>query len=64
MINYEIKDNAVYGYTTTQVEPFLYQPNHPDGSAWIDEADMTAWATAWVAHMTDPDNNPFPASRS
>jgi hypothetical protein len=63
-MKYEIKNNAVYGYSEGQEEPCLYQPVHPDGSAWIDEADMTAWAEAWVAHINDPENNLFPDSRS
>lgn len=63
-MRYEVKENAVYGYAEGQTEPCLYQPNHPDGSAWIDEADAKAWAEAWVAHMTNPEANAFPASRS
>lgn len=63
-MKYEIKNNAVYGYSESQEEPCLYQPVHPDGSAWIDEADMTAWAEAWIAHLNDPENNLFPDSRS
>lgn len=63
-MRYEIKDNAVYGYAPTQVEPILYQPNHPDGSAWANDDDAKAWADAWLAHMADPENNAFPSSRS
>jgi hypothetical protein len=62
-MRYEIKDNAVYGYAEGQTEPFLYQPNHPDGSAWADDADAEAWAAAWLAHMTNPEANAFPATR-
>lgn len=63
-MRYEIVNNAIYAYVETQEEPILYQPHHPDGSAWIDEADMKAWADAWLAHMTNPEANAFPASRS
>jgi hypothetical protein len=63
-MKYTIKDNAVYGYAEGQEEPCLYQPQHPDGSAWIDDADAAAWAEAWLAHMTNPEANEFPASRS
>lgn len=61
-MRYEIKDNAIYGYNNSQ-QPFMYQPNHPDNNPWVDEAEMTAWAELWLAHMTDPENNPFPADR-
>lgn len=55
------ENNAVWGYAPNQEEACLFQPYRPDGTAWIDAADATAWAEAWVAHMTDHENNPFPA---
>lgn len=64
-MRYEIdENNAVFGYVEGQEEPCLQQPNHPDGSAWIDRADAQAWAELWLAHIADSANNPFPWARS
>ena len=61
MFTYSIdENNTVWGYTTEQPEPFLKQPQHPNGTAWVDAADAAAWAELWILHMTDPDNNVFP----
>jgi len=54
------ENNAVWGYAPEQEAPCLFQPHRPNGDAWVDVADATAWGEAWVAHMTDP-TNPFPA---
>lgn len=62
MITYELdENNAVLGYIDSQTEPILFQPTHPAGHQWADTAEATAWAEAWIAHMTDPENNEFPA---
>ena len=62
MFRYELdENNTVLGYVDTQVEPCLFQPHHPDGRAWADASESDAWGAAWVAHMTDPENNEFPA---
>lgn len=65
-IRYEINENNeifAWNEDSEQVEPFLYQPNHPDGSAWSNRADAQDWVDKWILHMTDPDNNEFPAYR-
>ena len=56
-------EKVVVAFIEGQEEPFLSQPNHPDGSDWIDEADAKAWAELWAAHFNDPANNEFPAFR-
>lgn len=62
---YTINENLeLYCYSNTQEEPFLYQPQHPDGSAWIDRADVEAWAEAYLAYLRDSENNEFPSNRS
>ncbi len=63
-MRYEITpDNVVLAFIDGQDEPFLSQPVHPDGSAWIDQADAELWASLWAAHFNDPANNEFPANR-
>lgn len=62
MFSFEVdENNVVYGYVEGQVEPCLLQPQHPNGNAWKDHEDATAWAEAWIAHLTDPETNEFPA---
>lgn len=55
------ENNAISGFAETQTEPCLFQPHKPDGTEWANKAEAEAWATAWIAHMTDPENNAFPA---
>lgn len=55
------ENNAVWGYAPNQEVACLFQPHKLNGDAWADTAEATAWAEAWVAHMTDPANNAFPA---
>lgn len=55
------ENNAVHGYVPSQTEPCLYQPHKPNGKAWADAEEATAWAELWVLHQADPANNPFPA---
>lgn len=65
-IRYEINDsNEIFAWDNDlpQTEPFLYQPNHPDGSAWLSKEDAQLWADKWVLHMSDPETNPFPSYR-
>jgi hypothetical protein len=62
MFNFTIDENkAIWGYAPEQEIACLHQPQHPDGHEWTDVAEATTWAEAWVAHMTDPTNNEFPA---
>lgn len=61
MFTYSLdENNTVWGYVSTQLEPCLMQPTHPNGTPWADAAEATAWAEAWVAHMSTPEENPFP----
>lgn len=55
------ENNAIWGYAPEQEVACLFQPTKPDGTDWADTAEATAWGEAWVAHMTDPENNDFPA---
>ena len=57
------ENNAVWGFVPTQEEACLFQPNWPDGEAFANEADATVFAEAWLAHMSNPDNNKFLLSR-
>ncbi|CAB4149394.1 hypothetical protein UFOVP541_25 [uncultured Caudovirales phage] len=62
--SYTIDDNnAVWGFVSGQEAACLFQPNWPDGETFTDEADATVFAEAWIAHMNDPENNAFVASR-
>lgn len=63
MIRYEVKEKAVYAWNDEleQTDPFLYQPNYPDGTEFSDDEDAKNWADKWYAHFIDPENNPeFP----
>jgi hypothetical protein len=53
------ENNTVWGYVSTQVEACLMQPQKPNGEPWADAAEATAWAEAWLLHMSDPENNEF-----
>jgi hypothetical protein len=51
---YEIdENNAVHMWVNTQEEPFIFQPDYPDGSPWADTDDAIAWAEAKVAELSD-----------
>lgn len=54
---YEIdENNAIHMWVDTQEEPFIFQPDYPDGTPWADAADATAWAEAKIAELTDIEN--------
>ena len=36
--------------------PFLRQPEWPDGTAWENEAQITAWADAAIAAFENPNS--------
>lgn len=63
-MRYEIdENNAVWGYAENQPVAILFQPHWPNGDAFTDEADSRIFAEAWLAHMSDPENNSFPVAR-
>jgi hypothetical protein len=56
---YEIDDAlAIRVWDTTnpneENKPFLYQPNHPDGTAWADKDAATAWIDAFIVELLVP----------
>ena len=57
------ENNAVWGFAPTQKEACLFQPNWPDGTPFMDLADATVFAEAWIAHMANPELNKFLTSR-
>lgn len=65
-IRYEVneqKEVMAWNDELVQAEPFLYQPNYPDGTAFETKDQAKEWADRWYAHFTDPENNPeFPIS--
>ena len=56
MSNYTIEVNeetrAIKIFADFQEEPFILQPEQPDGSAWESVEQATEWANATVAMMT------------
>jgi hypothetical protein len=56
---YEIdSDNAVRVFHGDASVPSLFQPNWPNGDAWADAAEATAWAELYIASVDD-DNAPY-----
>lgn len=54
---YEIdENNAIHMWINTQEEPFIFQPDYPDGTPWADRADAVAWAEAKIAELSDIEN--------
>lgn len=54
-MRYEIgPQNEVYVWNDTQAEPFLYQPQYPGGSPWLDADDAKRWAEYKIAELSDP----------
>ena len=66
MIRYEVNDNnevRAWNDELEQTEPFLYQPNYPDGTPFETKQQAEEWAARWYAHFIDPETNPeFPVS--
>lgn len=64
MIRYKVtQKNEVLAWNDEleQTEPFMYQPNYPDGTAFATKADAEEWAARWYAYFTNPETNPeFP----
>ena len=48
-------ENAVNVFYDDSTVPSLYQPHWPNGDAWADAAEATAWAELYVASITDED---------
>ncbi len=58
---YEVDaDNAIRawddGNPNENGEPFLFQPDWPDGTPWSSKEEATTWAEAFVKMMEDPKN--------
>jgi hypothetical protein len=53
-IRYEIDaDNAVKVFYPDSDVASLYQPTWPNGDAWLDAAEASAWADLYIASITD-----------
>jgi len=52
---FEIDDNgAVLLYDGVNPEPFMFQPNWPDGTPW-GSGEAEAWAAQVILSLTDPE---------
>jgi hypothetical protein len=56
---YEIDENnevRIWDLVNTNEEnaPFIYQPHWPNGTAWADAAEATAWAIAFIESLENP----------
>lgn len=56
-LRYEIEEgtNAIRVFYNDSDVPSLFQPHYPNGEAWADAADATAWAELYVASVLDAD---------
>ena len=53
-VRYEIdSDNAVKVFYPNSDVASLFQPTWPNGDAWADAAEATAWAQLYVASIND-----------
>lgn len=53
-MHYMISDNGALSiFDDGSDVPFLLQPTWPDGTPWKDEAEITVWAEAKIAELTD-----------
>lgn len=53
-VRYEIdSNNAVKVFYDDNTVPSLYQPQWPNGDAWADAAEATAWAELYLASIND-----------
>jgi hypothetical protein len=54
---YEIdENNAIHMWVDTQEQPFLFQPDYPDGTTWADRNDAEAWAKAKIDELSNIEN--------
>jgi hypothetical protein len=57
MYNYTFsidEHGAVWFFDGVNPEPFMWQPNWPDGTEWAD-GEAEAWAKQTILALTDPD---------
>jgi hypothetical protein len=54
-LRYELEEgtNAAKVFYDDADVPSLYQPTWPNGDAWADAAEATAWAELYIASVTD-----------
>jgi hypothetical protein len=61
-MRYEIdENNAVHMWNDTQDEPFLFQPDWPNGTPWANAEEAENWAKAKIAELEDPEAYEAPA---
>jgi hypothetical protein len=56
-IRYEVNDNnevVAWNDELEQTEPFLYQPQHPDGTPFETKEAAQAWADQWYYEFLNP----------
>ena len=64
-MRYEIdENNAIRIWNDGQEEPFLFQPDWPNGEAWSDAKEAEDWAIAKIAEIEDPSAYEAPISRN
>lgn len=53
---FEVNDEtlAVNAYIEGQVEPFIYQPEQPNGEAWESAEQASAWIESVIADLENP----------
>lgn len=54
---------AVNAYIEGQVEPFIYQPEQPNGDVWESAEQATAWIESVIAELeapAEPASDPAP----
>jgi hypothetical protein len=56
-------DNAVKVFYPDSDVASLYQPNWPNGDAWADAAEASAWAVLYLASINDEDAPYAPGAR-
>lgn len=56
-------DNAVKVFYPDSDVPSLYQPTWPNGDAWADAAEASAWAVLYLASINDEDAPYAPGAR-
>lgn len=54
-MRYEIdSNNAIKIWNDGEENPFLFQPDWPDGTPWADAQEAESWALAKIAEIEDP----------
>lgn len=63
-MRYEIgTDNSVSVFYPDSDVASLYQPTWPNGDAWTDAAEASAWAELYIASLTDEEAPYAPNAR-